>query len=228
MELIDQFRPREWSQVVGQDKALKTLDLWRKRGGLLGRKVWISGKSGTGKTTIARLIAAEVADPTAIKEVSAKALSVGDIREEFRKLLFRPLFGAQHGRVLIINEVHLMRKDVVTEFLTLTEDGPDGCFPQHAILITTTTAEGALRFEDAPDCDSAAFLSRFGSKLPLSQTGIADAFAANCARIARKEDLIADGMTDEDLLKRCKRLAQDNRSNHREMLAQIESGALLA
>jgi replication-associated recombination protein RarA len=223
-ELIDQYRPARWAEVVGQDKALKQLEQWRKRGGLLGRKIWISGKSGTGKTTIARLIAAEAADSTCVTELSAKALTVAEIREQFRILRCRALFG-NGGRVLILNEAHLLRRDVVTEFLTLTE--PDAGFPVYAILICTTTAEGNAKFEDAPDADTAAFLSRFGSKLPLAQSGIADAFAANCARIARAEG-IGDELTDDELLKRCKRLAQDNRSNHREMLAQIDSGALTA
>lgn len=226
MELIDAYRPNSWSQVVGQDKALKQLDQWRKRG-LTGRKMWISGKSGTGKTTIARLLANEVADSTCVTEVMAKQLTVADIREEFRKLRCRALFG-NGGRVLIINEAHLLRRDVVTEFLTLTEDGIGGVFPQHALLICTTTAEGNAKFEDAPDSDTAAFLSRFGSKLPLAQSNIAEAFALNCARIARLEGFAPDEMSDEELLKRCKRLAQDNRSNHRAMLDEIESGALSA
>ena len=61
MQLHESYRPHAWSDVIGQDKALAKIDALRKRG-LSGRSYWISGQSGTGKTTIARLIAAEVAE----------------------------------------------------------------------------------------------------------------------------------------------------------------------
>jgi DNA polymerase III gamma/tau subunit len=57
MQLHEQYRPRDWSDVVGQDKAIAKIDALRNRG-LAGRAFWISGSSGTGKTTVARLIAA--------------------------------------------------------------------------------------------------------------------------------------------------------------------------
>ena len=44
--------------------------------GLAGRAYWLSGQSGTGKATIARLIAAEVADPFFITELDAATLTV--------------------------------------------------------------------------------------------------------------------------------------------------------
>jgi hypothetical protein len=52
--LYETYRPKQWSEVVGQDKVIKQIDLMRKRG-LSGRAYWISGQSGTGKTTIARV-----------------------------------------------------------------------------------------------------------------------------------------------------------------------------
>ena len=86
MELIEQYRPTSWGDVVGQDKALRQIDVWRKRGSLLGRKLWLSGKSGTGKTTIARLIAAEFADPMCVSEFNAKDMTTTAIVEAFRAL----------------------------------------------------------------------------------------------------------------------------------------------
>ena len=61
MQLHEQFRPQSWSDVVGQSKALARIERLRKRG-LGGRAYWIAGQSGTGKTTIAKLLAAELAD----------------------------------------------------------------------------------------------------------------------------------------------------------------------
>ena len=60
MQLCEQYRPSTWSDVIGQEKALAKLDALRRRG-LAGRSYWITGPSGTGKTTIARLISQEVA-----------------------------------------------------------------------------------------------------------------------------------------------------------------------
>ena len=61
MQLTELYRPRTWSDVVGQDEVLATIATLRKRG-LGGRAYVLTGKSGTGKTTIGRLIASEVAE----------------------------------------------------------------------------------------------------------------------------------------------------------------------
>ncbi len=51
--LHEQYRPQAWSDVVGQDKAITRFRIVAKRG-IGGRCFWITGKSGTGKTTIAQ------------------------------------------------------------------------------------------------------------------------------------------------------------------------------
>ena len=69
-QLHEQYRPREWSEIVGQEKVIARIRQIAKRG-LAGRAYWLSGQSGTGKTTIARLIAAEVASAWCIEESGA-------------------------------------------------------------------------------------------------------------------------------------------------------------
>ena len=61
MQLHEQYRPHKWSDVIGQTKAVRTIQALAKRG-LGGRAFFITGSSGTGKTTIARLVSAEIAD----------------------------------------------------------------------------------------------------------------------------------------------------------------------
>lgn len=47
MQLAEQYRPRAWGDVVGQDRAVAKIDNLRPRG-LAGRAFWVSGQSGTG------------------------------------------------------------------------------------------------------------------------------------------------------------------------------------
>ena len=73
---IQAYRPASCSGVIGQAKILRRLDLLRDRTGLAGRAYWFAGK-----TTIARLIASELADEWAIEEVDATDLSAARIRD---------------------------------------------------------------------------------------------------------------------------------------------------
>src|SRR5262249_12646170 len=78
--LAELFRPATWGDVVGQDKVVNRIQTLAKRG-LAGRAYWISGQSGTGKTSIARLLGLEVADELLIREVDAASLTVAALRE---------------------------------------------------------------------------------------------------------------------------------------------------
>ncbi len=79
MQLHEKYRPQSFDCVVGQSKAINTIKHISERYGLGGRAFWISGKSGTGKTTIARLIAKEIADDWFVAEMDAGPLSVSDL-----------------------------------------------------------------------------------------------------------------------------------------------------
>ena len=54
--LAETYRPKTFADVVAQDKVIDRIRTVG-RHGLGGRAFWIAGQSGTGKTTIARLIA---------------------------------------------------------------------------------------------------------------------------------------------------------------------------
>lgn len=79
--LYESYRPATWQEVVGQDKTVNALLAMKDRAGLAGRAYWISGQSGTGKTTIARLLAAEVADDFFISEIDATDLSASALKQ---------------------------------------------------------------------------------------------------------------------------------------------------
>jgi len=209
--LFEKYRPSSFSQVVGQGKVLATLECLRQHGGLAGRAYWLSGSSGTGKTTLARMVAQEVAEDFCVEELDAGDLTVDKVRELGRTLWTRGM--GRGGRAVIVNEAHGLRTDVVRKLLVALEP-----IPPHVVWIFTTTIEGQEKFEGMDD--AGPLLSRC-TELPLARRDLTSAFAARCKEIAIAEGL--DGRPIADYI----RLAKELRNNLRRMLEHVESGAML-
>jgi len=74
LPLFEQYRPKDWAEVVAQDGAIEQVHRVGRRG-YSGRAWWTCGQSGMGKTTIARLIAREVASEWCIQELDASEVT---------------------------------------------------------------------------------------------------------------------------------------------------------
>ena len=212
MNLYEKCRPGTLEQIVGQDKVVKTVRILSQKG-LAGKAFWISGASGTGKTTLARIIAGMVSDDFCITEYdSAESLTADELRSiDATQGTYG--FGSKGGRAYIVNEAHGLSCTSVRRLLGILER-----IPSHVVWIFTTTKEGECKlFEDKTD--AAPLLSRC-IEIKLTNQGLNKAFAEHCRTIAQNEGL--DGKP----IAAYEALARKCRNNCRMMLQQIEAGAM--
>jgi len=208
MRLDEKYRPRVFEDVAGQDKAVKVLSTVD----CGGRGIYITGKSGTGKSTLALIVAERVAGCLeGITETTGRELTVNRLREWHQTVSSgRGLYG---GYALIVNESHGLCVPVVEVFLDVLERLPD-----YACVIFTTTKGGRDLFDEK--LDAAPFASRC-LNIPLAQRDIVQPMAERCKMIAEREGL--DGKPIGEYVK----LLVQERCNMRAALNFIESGGML-
>lgn len=217
MMLIEKYRPKIWSEVVGQDDAIRVIQQIRKQCGISGAW-WVTSYGGQGKTSIARLLAYEVGSDLSITEHDAQDVTLDLIREFERECGFRRL---DHSvRVLIVNEAHTLRGAIVNRLKT-TMEIPE--VVRNGLLIFTTTVHEQQQRELFSDDEAAGnpFFSRMHCLRLAPTQSLVVPFAIRCREIAQAEGLDGRMMTDYVAL------AKECRCNMRQMLQRVEEGRML-
>ena len=118
--LADRLRPRSLEGVVGQDHLVGphgTLSRMLARGSLASLILW--GPPGSGKTTIARLLAERAG--LAFVQLSAVFSGVADLKRAFEQAAQRRATG--QGTLLFIDEIHRFNRAQQDGFLPVVENG---------------------------------------------------------------------------------------------------------
>jgi DNA polymerase-3 subunit gamma/tau len=197
LSLYRKYRPSTWSDMVGQAHVVDTL-----RNAVaadrVGHAYLFSGPRGTGKTSVARLLAKAVncTNPDAshrpddscencvsvqngsfldlIEIDAASNTSVEDVRDLRDKINFSPNRG--RFKVYIIDEVHMLSTAAFNALLKTLEEPP-----AHAIFILATTEMHKIPATVLSRCQRHEF-----RRLPLEET------IAQLEKIAKAEDVKAE------------------------------------
>lgn len=139
MELYKKHRPYTLDDVVGQDTVVKQIKKSLETDNL-PHAVLLTGPSGVGKTTIARIISSDLDVPAMnIEECNSSSdRGIDAIRSLIMKIAIPPLAG--NKRFVIIDEAHGLTAPAQEALLKVLEECPD-----HTYIALLTTDESKLK-----------------------------------------------------------------------------------
>jgi len=131
--LYTKYRPKKFADVLGQDHVVSVLRDTLKNGNI-SHAYLFAGSRGTGKTSVARILASEIGtEHNDLFEIDAASNNgVDEIRALNESVSTMP-FSSEY-KVYILDEVHMLSKSAFNALLKTLEEPP-----RHVIFILATT-----------------------------------------------------------------------------------------
>lgn len=124
--LLTKYRPTSFDEIYGHAavvRSIKHLCRLQNPSAFL-----LTGASGVGKTTVARLIAKEfgIAAEAVIEVDGASYNGVDSMRSLMEQLNYKPLISQNNKQAVILDEVHAITKNAAQALLKTLEEPPEG------------------------------------------------------------------------------------------------------
>lgn len=137
-ELHRKYRPEDWSDVIGQDTVVKSLKAVLKK--RTAHSFLLTGPSGVGKTTLARIIAYQLGCQVHnLLEVDAATHTGIDAMRSISDGVQYKGFGESELKVVVVDEAHALSKNAWQSLLKAVEEPPE-----HVYWIFCTTESSKI------------------------------------------------------------------------------------
>lgn len=137
MPLSVDYRPTKFEDMIGNKSAIESLkSIFNRKKEKIPHSFLVFGETGTGKTTIARIIKEKLGcsnlDYQEINAADKNSRGIESISEKAKMAKYKPLMG--NVKVITIDESHQITKDGMNSLLKVLEEPPS-----HLYFILCTT-----------------------------------------------------------------------------------------